>query len=116
MTPTTFSTNRTRILATVFALAAVCLVTTPAAGHPHVVTPSSHDQAVAGGQNHPGFQPINDDGLRLSCAGTLEPPDAGPAGYGLETAHHGPDAGVPGKADGCYAVVGDPEDDNPALD
>jgi len=86
----------------------------PAAAHSHVAGPT--DQSVANGQNHPGFQPVNDDGLRLSCEGVLEPADAGPAGYGLETAHHGPDAGDPGKADGCYAVVGNPQDTNPAID
>lgn len=45
----------------------------------------------------------------------LEPANAGPAGYGLETAHHGPDAGKPGKSDGCYAVAGNPVDGSPAI-
>ena len=90
--------------------------TGPAAAHPHVVTTRTHAQALANGQNHPGFQPVNEDGLRLSCAGVLEPADIGAAGYGLETAHHGPDSGDPGKGDGCYAVVGDPADGNPAID
>jgi hypothetical protein len=87
-----------------------------AAAHPHVVSTSSHPQLLANGQNHPGFQPVDADGLRQSCAGVLEPLDSGPAGYGLETAHHGPDAGTPGKSDGCYAVVGNPTDQNPAID
>jgi hypothetical protein len=87
-----------------------------AGAHPHVAENSPHKQVLANGQNHPGFQPINEDGLRLSCAGVLEPADSGPAGYGLETAHHGPDAGAPGKADGCYAVVGNPTDGNPGID
>src|SRR5262245_29049841 len=86
-----------------------------ALAHPHIAENSSHGQVLANGQNHPGFQPVNEDGLRLSCAGTLEPANAGPAGYGLETAHHGPDAGTPGKGDGCYAVVGDPRDNNPGI-
>lgn len=84
--------------------------------HPHDVNNPNHAQTLADGQNHPGFQPIDSEGLRVSCAGVLEPPDSGPAGYGLETAHHGPDAGTPGKADGCYAVVGNPVDNNPAID
>ena len=88
----------------------------PAAAHPHVVTTRTHAQVLANGQNHPGFQPVNEDGLRLSCEGILEPANSGPAGYGLETAHHGPDSGDPGKGDGCYAVVGDPTDGNPAID
>jgi hypothetical protein len=87
-----------------------------AAAHPHVVTTGHHPQVLANGQNHPAFQPVNADGLRLSCQGVLEPADAGPAGYGLETAHHGPDAGTPGKGDGCFATVGDPADSNPAID
>lgn len=88
----------------------------PVAAHPHVAENAAHFQLLANGQNHPGFQPLNAEGLRLSCAGVLEPADAGPAGYGLETAHHGPDAGTPGKADGCYAVVGNPQDGNPGID
>ena len=95
---------------------ALALGITPAQAHVHVVPTPHHPQELANGQNHPGFQPVNGDGLRLSCNGTLEPADAGPAGFGLETAHHGPDAGTPGKADGCYAVVGNPVDGNPAID
>lgn len=108
---------KTRLIlaAAVAALAALTLAG-PVAGHPHVVSTPGHDQVLANGQNHPGFQPINADGLRLSCEGVLEPATAGPAGYGLETAHHGPDAGTPGKADGCYATLGSPQDDNPAID
>jgi hypothetical protein len=89
---------------------------TPAAAHPHVVSNPSHAQVLANGQNHPGFQALDADGLRWSCEGVLEPADSGPAGFGLETAHHGPDAGTPGKADGCYATLGNPQDANPAID
>lgn len=88
----------------------------PVAAHPHEASNSATGVLLANGQNHPGFLPINADGLRLSCEGVLDPANSGPAGYGLETAHHGPDAGAPGKADGCFAVVGDPEDRNPAID
>jgi len=28
-----------------------------------------------------------------------------PAAYGLDTAHYGPDAGTPGRADGCYRTT-----------
>lgn len=94
----------------------LALGATPALAHVHVVTTPDHHQELANGQNHPGFQAVNAEGLRLSCEGTLEPADAGPAGYGLETAHHGPDAGTSGKADGCYATVGTPVDANPAID
>jgi hypothetical protein len=88
----------------------------PAAAHPHVVSTHHHDQVLANGQNHPGFGPTDESGLRHSCEGVLEPANSGPAGYGLETAHHGPDAGTPGKADGCYATQGNPQDNNPAID
>jgi hypothetical protein len=101
---------------TALVVGVVLAVPAGAAAHVHVVTGGNHAQPLANGQNHPGFQPVNADGLRLSCAGVLEPANAGPAGYGLETAHHGPDAGRPGKADGCYATVGDPADSNPAID
>ncbi len=104
------------ILATSAAGLAIMTLAGPALGHPHIVANPSHVQILANGQNHPGFQPIGVDGLRLSCEGVLEPANAGRAGYGLETAHHGPDAGSPGKADGCYATVGNPQDDNPAID
>jgi hypothetical protein len=99
------------------ALGAALALTTFAnvSAHPHVAEHSPHQQVLANGQNHPGFQPINGDGLRLSCEGALMPGDAGPAGYGLETAHHGPDAGNPGKSDGCYAVRGNPTDGNPGI-
>lgn len=97
------------------ALLALAFVAGPVAAHPHVAEETPQQQVLANGQNHPGFQPVNEDGLRLSCEGTLTPANAGPAGYGLETAHHGPDAGDPGKDDGCFAVVGNPVDDNPAI-
>lgn len=103
-------------LAAGIALMALVALAGPVSGHPHIAANSNHAQVLADGQNHPGFQPINADGLRLSCAGVLEPANAGPAGYGLETAHHGPDAGSPGKSDGCYATLGNPQDENPAID
>jgi hypothetical protein len=54
-------------------------------------------QIIANGQLHGLFNdPLNPG---VSCGGD-------PAGYGLESAHHGPDAGTPGKADGCYQTTG----------
>ena len=96
-------------------LVTVLWAAAPIAAHPHVAQNAQHTQLLANGQNHPGFQAVNADGLRLSCEGVLEPANSGPAGYGLETAHHGPDAGTPGKADGCFAVVGNPQDGNPGI-
>jgi hypothetical protein len=76
----------------------------PAEAHPHVATHSG--QVIANGQNHGPF--VNG----VSCGGD-------PAAYGLETAHHGPDAGTSGKADGCYQTTGSvpPSQDvaNPAI-
>lgn len=63
----------------------------PAGAHPHVIT--SNGQVIANGQLHGAFV----DGV--SCGGD-------PAAYGLENAHHGPDAGTPGVADGCYQTTG----------
>ena len=77
----------------------------PAAAHPHVALNADHTQVIANGQNHPGFfiDPVTE--LITSCEGVNELPNTGPAFYGLETAHHGPDAGDPGKDEGCYAAL-----------
>jgi len=73
-------------------LLAFAIVSGPAASaHPHIVAPSG--QVLANGQNHAPF--VNG----VSCGGD-------PAAYGLETAHHGPDAGTPGNGDGCYQTTG----------
>ena len=104
-----------RTLITLAAAGLLLIPATTASAHPHVAENAAHTQVLANGQNHPSFAPLNSDGLRLSCAGELEPADSGPAGYGLETAHHGPDAGAPGKGDGCFAVEGNPTDSNPAI-
>lgn len=82
-----------------------------ASAHVHEAEPAHQGdgQVLANGQNHPGFVG------NLSCEGTNEPADSGPAGWGLETAHHGPDAGDPGKDDGCYQREGVPDDENPAI-
>lgn len=79
----------------------------PALAHPHTITTPNHVQEIANGQNHGPFSP---DGV--SCGGD-------PAAYGIETAHHGPDSGTPGKADGCYQVDSMPpasDDQNLAID
>jgi hypothetical protein len=81
-----------------------------AAAHPHEVSTPSHDQELANGQDHPAFA-VDETGLSTQCAGE----NSDPAGYGLETAHHGPDAGTPGKGDECYATEAPPQDNNPAI-
>lgn len=81
---------------------------TAVAAHPHTVG----DQQIAKGQNHPPF--VGGTSCE-SFGGTF-----GPAWYGLESAHHGPDAGEPGRADGCYQTTGNvppgQDDENPAID
>jgi hypothetical protein len=91
------------------------------AAHSHIVkqgTPQEH--VIANGQNHPafGFDPAT--GKFVSCITNPLLPGYGPAWYGLETAHHGPDSLTPGKGDGCYAAdaspLGEADDVNPAID
>ena len=67
----------------------------PVAAHPHVSSAAHHGdgQVLANGQLHGAFV------AGVSCGGD-------PAAYGLESAHHGPDAGTAGKADGCYMTTG----------
>lgn len=80
---------RRSLLGMVAAGALVLAVAGPASAHPHTV----NGQQLANGQNHGPF--VNG----VSCGGD-------PAAYGLETAHHGPDAGTPGNSDGCYMTTG----------
>ena len=94
-------------LATAFLVAALGTLTaaTVVSAHPHTV----NGQVIAHGQNH--GTPSGDG---VICGGD-------PAAYWLETAHHGPDAGVPGKADGdgCYELDSMPpgtDVTNPAFD
>jgi hypothetical protein len=67
----------------------------PVAAHPHLAAngQAGDGQVLANGQLHGAF--VNG----VSCGGD-------PAAYGLESAHHGPDAGTPGRADGCYMTTG----------
>jgi len=106
---------RIRTLIVGFAIM-LALIGQGASAHPHTVTTGNGDtQEIANGQVHSGFGVV--DGMAKSCGGD-------PAAYGLETAHHGPDDGTPGKGDGCYAneeyhvsssgtVI--PDDNNPAI-
>ena len=99
---------------------ALLLVSVQAAqAHVHVV--ASNGQQLANGQNHPGF--VGTVGGEISaCEGVNEPSNSGPAWYGLETAHHGPDLS-PGAGDGCYTNIDAsggsgplrPADTNPAI-
>jgi hypothetical protein len=84
------------------------------AAHPHEAENSPEEQVIANGQNHPTF--THDTTTKLSTACDTEQTPGDPAYYGLESAHHGPDDGDPGKDEGCYAAVDDTPDDNPAPD
>lgn len=96
-------------------VAACCLAVMGVASvsaHPHTV--KGGEVIIANGQNHPPFP----GGGGTSCEefGAFDP-----AWYGLESAHHGPDAGDPGKGrDGCYQTTGNvppgEDDENPAID
>lgn len=94
--------------ASLLALIVAILLTLPAFAHPHVADPAHQGdgQVLANSQNHGPFS-----GEGVTCGGD-------PAAYGLESAHHGPDSGNPGKADGCYQVDSMPpgtDDNNPAI-
>lgn len=66
----------------------------PAEAHPHEssVAHQGEGQELGHGALHSSYSSTG-----LTCGG-----DA--AVYGLETAHHGPDSGTPGSADGCYQL------------
>jgi hypothetical protein len=99
-------------------LAALSLLAASAA----IVSAHSHTangQLIANGQNHYAFI-MQADGTFLTCDTFTAFPNLGPAWYGLETAHHGPDSGVPGRGEGCYLADASPlseaDDVNPAID
>jgi len=102
----------------------VALMTTsvPAWAHTHeaVNGAAGEGQVLANGMNHPRFV-MNADGTWSSCEsyGPIPGSSIGPAWYGLETAHHGPDSGDPGQGDGCYVADASPlspaDDQNPAI-
>lgn len=115
------------VLAMTLAIGSAAL---PAFAHLHTLDPDGDGQPLktgqgevvylANGQNHPRFVAVG-DGTFESCEsyGPIPGSEIGPAWYGLETAHHGPDSGDPGKADGCYVADGNPalgeDDQNPAI-
>jgi hypothetical protein len=97
-----------------FAAIAICsFVPAQLAAHPHTI--ESNGQVIANGANHPAFV-LDEDGNLMSCDDYTHLPGYGPAWYGLETAHHGPDASGRGKGDGCYQIEGNLSPLNPASD
>ena len=101
---------RTSLLAVVACSALVAAPTGVA--HSHYAEPAhgGEGQVLDNGQNHPAF--VNGE----SCDTNAHLAGYGPAWYGLETAHHGADAGTPGKGDGCYQTEGRLSPLNPASD
>jgi hypothetical protein len=89
-----------RTINALFAGTLLTLTAGAAFAHPHMI--GHNGQVLANGQNHPAF--IN--GTSCQSYPSAGPAPVGPAWYGLETAHHGPDAGTPGKKDGCYQTTG----------
>ncbi|MBW3658801.1 MAG: hypothetical protein KY457_09195 [Actinobacteria bacterium] len=81
---------------------ALLLLPAIASAHPHS---APNGQIIANGHNHPAFTPTGDGSLE-SCDGNASagPAAVGPSWYGIETAHHGPDQGDPGRGDGCYEL------------
>lgn len=114
-----------RVLIGMTAISALLLAgAAPVAAHTHHAV-NGHQganggQTLANGQNHPRFL-SNGDGTFSSCVSYGPTPGntIGSAWFGLETAHHGPDSGDPGKGDGCYTADGSPalgqDDQNPAI-
>jgi hypothetical protein len=99
-----------RLLFAGIAALALAVYAPAAFAHPHVAEPAhqGEGQDLANSQNH---GPFSSAGVTLTSQGD-------PAAYGLETAHHGPDSGTPGKADGAYQVDSMPpgtDDQNPAI-
>jgi hypothetical protein len=87
----------------VLLLVAAFVASGPAAlAHPHTVVTPGTTQKLANGQNHPAFV----GGTSCESFGGIGGDAIGPSWYGMETAHHGPDAGTPGKANGCYQTTG----------
>jgi hypothetical protein len=113
--------RRTTATALSGALLTLALSAVGASAHSHVVNQGTpHEHVIGGGQNHPAFVFDAASGKWVSCDTNTLLPGFGPAWYGLETAHHGPDSLTPGKGDGCYAAdaspVGEVDDVNPAID
>ena len=105
-------------LATLGAVSLLAASAVAVSAHSHTI--GSNGQVIADGQNHPAFvfDPVT--GKFVSCDTNTLLPGYGPAWYGLETAHHGPDSLDPGQGDGCYAAdfspLSEADDVNPAID
>ena len=111
--------RRSRLpLATLGAVSLLVASAAAVSAHSHSI--GKNGQVIADGQNHPAFVFDAETGKYVSCDTNTLLPGYGPAWYGVETAHHGPDSLDPGKGDGCYAAdaspLGEADDVNPAID
>lgn len=108
---------RPALAAVAVAAALLALSASAAAAHSHMI--GSNGQVIANGQNHYAFI-MQADGTFLTCDTFTALANQGPAWFGLETAHHGPDSGDAGRGDGCYLADFSPlselDDVNPAID
>lgn len=93
----------------------------PASAHAahSVTTGDGSTQVLANGRNHGAVDFTTSAGLALFCVDAGEALNSGNtlsgAMYGIETAHHGPDAQGGGRSDGCYATTTPITDNNPAI-
>lgn len=93
----------------------------PASAHAvhHVTTGNGGTQQLAHNRNHGAVDFTTVTGLALFCVDAGEALNSGNtlsgAMYGIETAHHGPDAQGNGLSDGCYATTTPITDNNPAI-
>jgi hypothetical protein len=112
---------RSRVIAMLAGATLSLALVVPVFAHAHFAEPAHQGagQVLANGQNHPRPFVLQADGTWASCEAFSPGGDFGPAWYGLETAHHGPDSGDPGKGDGCYNADANPgaggDDQNPAI-
>jgi hypothetical protein len=98
------------------AVAASLLISSAAAAHDHSVTTGNGRKVILANGFGSHVAPTLDENGRYQICG---PKGFDPAWYGLEVAHHGPDASGSGPTDGCYMIEGgvDPRthDGNPAI-
>lgn len=116
------TTTKVAIVASAVVMGSVMATALPAAAHAphHVDLGNGGEQVLAEGRNHGAVDTTSEPGLALFCVDAGEQLADGHtlsgAMYGIETAHHGPDAGQPGRSDGCYATTTPITDNNPAID
>lgn len=116
------ATLRSALAGLAITTGALALWAPPASAHAvhHVKTGNGGSQVLANGRNHGALDFTTVSGLALFCVDLGEALNSGNtlsgAMYGIETAHHGPDAQGNGRSDGCYATTTPITDNSPAID